>query len=165
MTVYLVRHAVAASRRSWHDDDELRPLTAKGERQAIGLAELLHDEPIKRVLSSPALRCVQTVTPLAKKLGAPVEATDPLREGAPFDNAWDVLIKAPGLVDQQCLDLAQRTLARNPLLPVIHHDRLIPNWAPNRAVRSIARVPSAHSRPEGHQAEDLPEVRADRRHR
>jgi 8-oxo-dGTP diphosphatase len=93
MTVYLVRHAVAASRRSWHDDDELRPLTAKGERQAIGLAELLHDEPIKRVLSSPALRCVQTVTPLAKKLGAPVEATDPLREGAPFDNAWDVLIK------------------------------------------------------------------------
>jgi 8-oxo-dGTP diphosphatase len=92
MTLYLVRHAVAKSRRSWHDNDQLRPLTPKGERQAIGLADLLHDGPIKRVLSSPAVRCAQTVTPLAKKLGLSVETTDALQEGAPFAKAWDLLL-------------------------------------------------------------------------
>jgi 8-oxo-dGTP diphosphatase len=93
MTVYLVRHAVAVSRKSWRDDDELRPLTPKGEQQAAGLVQLLHGGPIRRVLSSPAVRCVETVRPLAKKLGLRVEATDLLQEGAPVEKAYDLLTK------------------------------------------------------------------------
>ena len=94
MTVYLVRHAVAMSRKAWNnDDDDLRPLTPKGQRQAAWLAELLHDAPIRRVLSSPAVRCVDSVRPLAKKLGLRVETEDVLQEGTPIEKAYDLLTK------------------------------------------------------------------------
>jgi phosphohistidine phosphatase SixA len=94
MTVYLVRHAVALSRKAWNqEDDDLRPLTPKGERQSAGLAALLNDAPVRRVLSSPALRCVETVRPLAEKLGLRVETTDALQEGAPVEKAYDLLKK------------------------------------------------------------------------
>ena len=94
MTVYLVRHAVAMSRRSWKgDDDDLRPLTPKGQRQAAWLADLLHDASVRRMLSSPAVRCVETVRPLAKKLGIRVEATDVLQEGSPVEKAYDLLTR------------------------------------------------------------------------
>jgi phosphohistidine phosphatase SixA len=97
MTVYLVRHAVAMSRKAWnHEDDDLRPLTPKGQRQASGLASLLRDAPVRRVLSSPAVRCVDTVRPLAEKLGLRVETTDVLQEGAPFEKAYDLLKKSAG---------------------------------------------------------------------
>jgi phosphohistidine phosphatase SixA len=94
MTVYLVRHAVALSRKAWQgDDDDLRPLTPKGQRQAVGVAELLHEAPIRRVLSSPAVRCVETVRPLAEKLGVRVETTEVLQEGAPLEKASELLTK------------------------------------------------------------------------
>jgi 8-oxo-dGTP diphosphatase len=97
MTVFLVRHAVALSRKAWKgDDDDLRPLTPKGQRQASWLVDLLGDASVRRVLSSPAVRCVETVQPLAKKLGLQVEATDMLQEGAPLEKAYDLLTKMAG---------------------------------------------------------------------
>jgi len=94
MTVYLVRHAVAVSRKAWKgEDDELRPLTPKGQRQAASLAELLRSAPIRRVMSSPAVRCTESVRPLAKKLGLRVEASDVLQEGAPVEKAYDLLTR------------------------------------------------------------------------
>src|SRR5262249_55413614 len=63
--VYLVRHAKAGSREQWRADDDLRPLTTKGWRQAEGLVEAFADRPLASILSSPAVRCVQTVEPLA----------------------------------------------------------------------------------------------------
>jgi 8-oxo-dGTP diphosphatase len=97
MTVYLVRHAAALSRKAWKgDDDDQRPLTPKGQRQSVGLAELLRDAPVRRVVSSPALRCVETVRPLAEKSGLRVETTDVLQEGAPVEKAYDLLKKLSG---------------------------------------------------------------------
>jgi 8-oxo-dGTP diphosphatase len=83
VTAYLVRHADAVSRHSWARDDDLRPLSDKGLRQAAGLVDLLGPHPITRVLSSPAVRCRQTVEPLAAALGVEVEEVDALREGMP----------------------------------------------------------------------------------
>ncbi len=82
MALYLVRHGKAGNRRDWDGPDHTRPLSGKGRRQAEGLVHLLADRPIGRVLSSPYVRCVQTVEPLAEKLGLPVEETDALAEGA-----------------------------------------------------------------------------------
>ncbi len=82
MTLYLVRHAKAGRRREWDGPDRDRPLSAKGRRQAEGLVDLLADRPVRRVLSSPYLRCVQTVEPLAEKLGLPVEQVAALGEDA-----------------------------------------------------------------------------------
>ncbi len=94
MTVYLVRHAVALSRKAWQDeDDELRPLTPKGQRQAAALVERLRDAPIRRIMSSPAVRCVETVGPLGKKLGLRIETADLLQEGAQTEKAYDLLLR------------------------------------------------------------------------
>jgi 8-oxo-dGTP diphosphatase len=91
MTVFLVRHADAKSRANWPHPDETRPLTRKGLEQAEGLVDLLHDRPIRRMLSSPAVRCVETLAPLANKLGLKVEKTDALFEGADPTKAYDLL--------------------------------------------------------------------------
>ena len=81
MTVLLVRHAAAGDRDGWTAPDEQRPLTSKGERQARGLIDALAGYDVGRVLSSPYLRCTQTVAPLAAARGLEVEARDELAEG------------------------------------------------------------------------------------
>jgi 8-oxo-dGTP diphosphatase len=82
MDLYVVRHAHAGSRSSWEGRDVTRPLSKKGHRQANGIADLLADAGIERVLSSPARRCIQTLEPLADRLGVPVVADRRLAEGA-----------------------------------------------------------------------------------
>ncbi len=82
MAVYLVRHAKAGDREAWEQPDELRPLTKAGRRQADGLVGVLGDRSVERIISSPYVRCVQTVRPLARALGLPVEEDEALAEGA-----------------------------------------------------------------------------------
>jgi 8-oxo-dGTP diphosphatase len=79
--VYLVRHALAGDRNRWRGDDRLRPLTKKGMRQAQALGALLEHEPIAQILSSPYRRCLETVAPLALRVGSPVEVAAALAEG------------------------------------------------------------------------------------
>ena len=62
----VVRHADAGDKRSWTGPDSRRPLSPTGRRQAEGLVVRLEDCPVDRVLSSPTLRCRQTVQPLAR---------------------------------------------------------------------------------------------------
>ncbi|MGI9607228.1 MAG: SixA phosphatase family protein [Acidimicrobiales bacterium] len=82
MTIYLIRHATAGTRGGNGAANDLdRELDALGVDQATGIAERLGVEPISRVLSSRALRCVQTVAPLAEKLGLSVEHSPELLEG------------------------------------------------------------------------------------
>ena len=81
MTVYLVRHAKAGDRERWEGDDSLRPLSKAGLEQAKGLRDRLDGVSIARILSSPSLRCLQTVEPLAKRLGLEVERNGGLAEG------------------------------------------------------------------------------------
>jgi 8-oxo-dGTP diphosphatase len=94
MTVYLVRHAEAKSRGHWKGDDRLRTLTKKGERQADGLIHHVADADVRRVLSSPAVRCVNTVAPLATKHSVDVDIVDALFEGMPTKAAVKVLLDA-----------------------------------------------------------------------
>jgi 8-oxo-dGTP diphosphatase len=90
-SVYLVRHAKAGSREKWTERDELRPLSKKGRRQAEGLVGLFRDHDVGRVVSSPYVRCTQTVRPLALDRGLPVELSDALAEGASLDDALSLL--------------------------------------------------------------------------
>jgi broad specificity phosphatase PhoE len=79
--VLLIRHAQAGSRKDWNGDDRRRPLNAKGERQAVALIRRLGLWAPTRILSSPYVRCRQTVQPLADDLGLKVEETAELEEG------------------------------------------------------------------------------------
>lgn len=82
VTTVLVRHASAGERSRWDGDDRLRPLDARGRRQAAALVEPLRATGARRVVSSPYLRCVETVEPLAAALGVAVERDERLAEGA-----------------------------------------------------------------------------------
>jgi 8-oxo-dGTP diphosphatase len=80
MAILLLRHATAGHRSQWKGDDELRPLDKRGRRQAERLVESLAAYAPTRIVSSPYVRCVQTVEPLAAKLELPVEERDELGE-------------------------------------------------------------------------------------
>lgn len=78
--ILLVRHASAGDRDEWEGDDRLRPLDERGRRQADELVELLEQYEVTRLLSSPSLRCVQTVEPFAEARGLGIEIRDELSE-------------------------------------------------------------------------------------
>ena len=81
MRVLLIRHAKAGDRIPG-GRDLYRPLVDEGRRRAGELADLLSDRPIVAVLSSPATRCVQTVEPLAARLGLTIDEQPDLFEGS-----------------------------------------------------------------------------------
>ena len=85
--VYLVRHAKAVERDVWTEADELRPLTKKGRRQAEGIVRVLRGADIERIASSPFVRCVQTVRPLALGRQVPLELAEELAEATPLERA------------------------------------------------------------------------------
>lgn len=102
MIVLLVRHARAGDRTEWEGDDRHRPLDKKGRRHAKGLVELLAEYPIERILSSPAVRCTQTVEPLAEARGLAVEEFDELAEGSTDAHVLGLL----GSADERCVVLS-----------------------------------------------------------
>lgn len=91
VTVHLIRHAKAGSRSAWTADDARRPLNTKGRRQAGELADRFAPLAIDRLLSSPAVRCRQTLEPLAERIEATIEDTGELAEGEPLGPAITLL--------------------------------------------------------------------------
>jgi 8-oxo-dGTP diphosphatase len=83
VTIYLIRHGRAGSRKKWVERDELRPLDDKGVAQANGVAVALAGAGITHLCSSPFLRCTQTLEPLGDKVRQPVQTHPALAEGAP----------------------------------------------------------------------------------
>lgn len=73
MQLLLVRHGHAGSKARWRGDDQLRPLTPQGIAEAEHLAGVLAPFSPGRIISSPYVRCVQTITPLADALGLSIE--------------------------------------------------------------------------------------------
>jgi 8-oxo-dGTP diphosphatase len=82
MAIYVVRHAKAGDRADWEGDDRLRPLTKAGHRQAEELAAWLKKEPMDAIVSSPYVRCLQTLEPLANQRELRIAPRKDLEEGA-----------------------------------------------------------------------------------
>jgi len=81
MPLLVVRHARAGRRSAYHGDDLERPLSPRGSAQADALVPLLSTFRPRRILSSPAVRCFETVRPLAEALELPIESVGELGEG------------------------------------------------------------------------------------
>ena len=79
--LYVVRHADAGTRGISDGPDELRELTERGRRQAIGVRDQLADVGATRLLASPFRRCMDTLQPLAEHLDIKVCPDDRLAEG------------------------------------------------------------------------------------
>jgi phosphohistidine phosphatase SixA len=78
----IVRHALARDKKSWPGPDLERPLDPVGERQAAGMARSLMKHKVRRIISSPAIRCVHTMQPLAEAANVPIELWDELGRDA-----------------------------------------------------------------------------------
>jgi phosphohistidine phosphatase SixA len=107
----LIRHATAGDPAAWTGDDRARPVDEDGRAQAAGLVDSLADRPLTRILTSPYLRCVQTVEPLARTRGLPLEYRHELGDDARPEEALALMRK---LTDEAALcvhgDLIQELL-------------------------------------------------------
>lgn len=91
MNVYLVRHASAGLSNHLDPNDIQRPLDTQGQIQANLITDILLDAEIGRMLSSPALRCLQTLKPLSEKLELELEEEPALVEGTDIERSWALL--------------------------------------------------------------------------
>jgi 8-oxo-dGTP diphosphatase len=155
MALYLVRHAKAGRRGAWDGPDPLRPLSRAGRAQAQAFAAWLANEPVTRVLSSPYTRCVQTVEPLAEKLGLEIEVTEALAEATPFEPVLELLVTLPDasvLVSHGDLipDVIEALLRRGTVLDGQPDWRKGSTWVLEREERDGAAVVArAHAVPPG----------------
>jgi broad specificity phosphatase PhoE len=94
MDSFVVRHAKAGSRRRFEGDDRLRPVSRPGSKQAAAITELLAHRDVGRIVSSPFARCIQTVEPLAQRLGLEVEVDEQLGEGHDWRHALELIEQA-----------------------------------------------------------------------
>ena len=117
MILYLLRHAEARPTGSGSAQDRDRRLTPAGQHQAHRVATTLHDAEIQRLLSSPALRCLETLAPLAEACPAAVIEREPrLLEGAAFRGLLDLL--------KEIGDVPTLLCSHGDLIPgLIHHFR------------------------------------------
>ncbi|MEY3091304.1 MAG: hypothetical protein RL413_1171 [Actinomycetota bacterium] len=96
-TLYLVRHAKAGERAKWEGDDKLRPLSKKGWRQAEALAVRLAPlvSPSSLLVSSPYVRCRQTLEPLDRTVALGIREETRLAEGYDRDGALELIDSLP----------------------------------------------------------------------
>lgn len=102
MPLLFLRHAKAGNRTKWEPPDHLRPLSRKGRVQAGALVDALGSYPVTRVLTSPYVRCVQTVEPLAHALGVAVEESPELGEGTGSRPTLELMRRLAGTTAVLC---------------------------------------------------------------
>jgi 8-oxo-(d)GTP phosphatase len=100
--LYVIRHAKAGVRSLWDGPDEARPLTRRGRKQAARLVERFRGLELGRVLSSPYLRCVETVEPLAAERDLTLELAPALAEGAGVDDLLALFASLDGRPTALC---------------------------------------------------------------
>ncbi|KTR74659.1 DNA mismatch repair protein MutT [Microbacterium oxydans] len=88
--VIALRHAKATPRSEWDGSDASRPLTDRGRKQAKSIVGPLRAFGVRRIVSSDAVRCVETVTPLARALDRKIVKTEKISQDAWEDGDSDL---------------------------------------------------------------------------
>ncbi|HEX5142147.1 MAG TPA: histidine phosphatase family protein [Dehalococcoidia bacterium] len=99
LTIDLVRHMKAKDRSKWTQDQDERPLTRLGRQQAdVHAAAMAEGEKIVAIYASPALRCRETIAPLADLLSLETIIEPSLRETGGYASpaGWDGFDYGPG---------------------------------------------------------------------
>lgn len=136
-TLILVRHGKAMERKDWSKKDTLRPLGARGRKQARQLVPFLTAYGIENLISSTSSRCLTTLEPYASAAKIGIETHDTLTEEIGTEDPDGVIrlvgkiregVVASGLPTAICvhrpvlpsileaLDLAPATLATGEML-------------------------------------------------
>lgn len=74
MNIFIVRHCKAEGQ------SQNANLTEEGYRQAEGLADFLYGKNIESIYSSPFVRAINSIVPLAQKLQLPIHTDERLSE-------------------------------------------------------------------------------------
>jgi len=82
LALIVLRHARALARRDWAGEDIDRPLHPDGLLQPARLAGIIDAFGVHRVFSSPARRCLMTISEFTEMSGAAIEALPGLMEDA-----------------------------------------------------------------------------------
>lgn len=112
----LLRHATALKRSEWRGDEDDRPLDNIGQRQAKRLLPSYVPFQIAEIHSSDAMRCLETVEPMARALQVNIIISEDLSEyrhatdaDAAFEYVQDVIeIGNPAIL-----------CSHNPILPLL----------------------------------------------
>jgi 8-oxo-dGTP diphosphatase len=104
MALLLLRHATAGHRRPGAEEaeDRLRPLDDRGRRQADALPALHAEARVERLVTSPYVRCRQSVDPLGGALALPVAERSELAEGARDAEVWALVAEVAGTTAVLC---------------------------------------------------------------
>ena len=86
LVIELVPHLDAGDRGAWRGDQDERPLSEFGQRQAEALRDSLIEAPVTRLFASPALHCRMTLDPIAEAFGLPIETLPSLAEEQPGEH-------------------------------------------------------------------------------
>lgn len=78
----LLRHGKALARSEWPADDDDRPLDALGQSQAARLLSIYQVFNLKEIHTSDAIRCYDTVSPMAKSLNLNLIVSGKLSESS-----------------------------------------------------------------------------------
>lgn len=133
MRIAVVRHGHAAPKKEWIGADSDRPLTGRGRRQAYDLVQVLDGEPT-RLIASPAVRCHQTLEPLAHHWGRDLEVDASL--------ARDSGTAAADLIG----DLLSATAGESTIVLCTHREvitKALPLLAKNGGIELDHRLPGA----------------------
>jgi broad specificity phosphatase PhoE len=97
--ISLVRHADAGDRERFQGDDSLRPLSKRGRREAEAISQRFLDHEVDLV-SSPFLRCMETLAPLSFRLRRAMSVLPTLAEGGDAVSALEELLTRLGSADE-----------------------------------------------------------------
>jgi phosphohistidine phosphatase SixA/8-oxo-dGTP pyrophosphatase MutT (NUDIX family) len=110
----LLRHAKAVTRDEWQGEDDDRPLDSYGQNQAKRLLAMYQVFNLEQIHSSDAIRCYDTVSPIAKGLNLKLEVTDKLSEVTYKKDKEKAFDYAKELIKS---NLSVLLCSHNPILP------------------------------------------------
>jgi len=114
--IIALRHGKAVPPENWDGSDASRPLMQRGTDQAASVAYGIAAYRPASLISSTAVRCVDTIAPTARITGLDVTETEAISQDA-YSGHADKVAK----VVQKCFDRAETTVlcSHGPVLPQI----------------------------------------------
>jgi 8-oxo-dGTP diphosphatase len=133
--IILLRHCKAVARTAWVEEDLKRPLDEVGIEQALKLVENLVPFRIEEIHSSIAVRCYESINPIAQLLSLNYFFTDSLSE--------EVYNEKPNRV----FKYIDRLLESTGTILVCSHNPILPHYLQNKLNRQGFNVSDTFLKP------------------
>lgn len=152
-TIIVTRHATAVQSGIWMGTDASRPLAERGTQQAQKLVKQIAAWRPKKIISSSAVRCRKTVSPLAKKLDIDIKATSKISQDA-FHSGNDEVREVVGKVVRKRESVV--LCSHGPVIPEIVREIALATGTPTGKVPHAASLLDTASFTVFHLSSDRP---------